>query len=122
MDATQLWTPTDHGGRYSHPIEIQELVSTILLTPPALAAARKTDSVPSTAGRITSSSFLTWSAGNGLAMCWMYVQPFTALGTGIVVIVVGVKSEAMFRKKKPFGVLSYSLVQMVVGVSLRGLP
>jgi len=44
-----------------------------------LLQALSTDSVPSTAGRIISSSCFGASGGNGLATWWTYVQPFTAL-------------------------------------------
>lgn len=64
---------------YSLAIAIRELVRTTLLTVPDAAAALRTFNVPSTAGLITSFSSLGLSTGSGLATCWTYVHPLTAL-------------------------------------------
>ena len=52
----------------------KELVTTTLLTVPAVFAARKALNVPSLAGMIRSSSCLGAESGNGLATCRTYVQ------------------------------------------------
>ena len=82
-----------------------ELVRTTRLTL-CLLQALSTASVPSTAGRIISSSCFGASAGNGLATWWTYVQPFTALnrpfGKTNNIETIDVKHVDPKNKKKRF--------------------